>query len=280
MVASIGDLKAKRGVSIYADGAQPRPVAPEAGAFAPEPINGSPAVAVPAMTAAIAAAVAALLVAVAVQRAGREWVGAGGPADAAFGAGAGPRRIDAAELRELSTIEFGPPKDVTAAEGGMVLVEAVTNDHKVAWLLDQAATGTIEVTQDEPGEKKAQARIVRTDGPERPLPPVLNDAFAGRSVIELGSYDKDFAKGWTGLGKQLDAWRKASPLWDPAGDRRRLVALIGGGIALVLGAVGSFFAGFSGHVGFVPVPAPAAWAPSRRGRGRVLVTTWTRGHAS
>ena len=50
-------------------------------------------------------------------------------------------RIDEADLHELATIEFAPPAELTPAQGGIVLKEAVTNDHKVAWLIDQAAQG-------------------------------------------------------------------------------------------------------------------------------------------
>ena len=84
-----------------------------------------------------------------VRRAGRERVWQGGPADAAFAAAdedLPATRIDEADLGDLATIEFEPPRDLSAVEGALVLDEKVYDHHLSAWLLEAAIRGEIEIT--------------------------------------------------------------------------------------------------------------------------------------
>src|SRR4029453_7418214 len=58
---------------------------------------------------------------------------------------------------------------------------------------------------------------------------LLDVAFARRDRLTLGSYAPSFASAWQQVGGELAGWRETSVLWDPAGDRRRvLVAAIAG----------------------------------------------------
>jgi hypothetical protein len=75
-----------------------------------------------------------------VRRAGRERVAGGGAADAAWG-GTGERHVDTADLASLATIEFTPPTELTAAQGGVLLAESVRDEHRMAWLLGAAIDG-------------------------------------------------------------------------------------------------------------------------------------------
>lgn len=288
----VDGLKENRGVSLFADGARAMAATPGAGGYVPAPGANGPAIVVPAALGALVAAVAGFVVAGLVQRAGAEWVGTGGAADAAFAdstfggprspgdLGSAPvplspppgfpdaapppsppppggrRRIDAVALQELSTIEFAPPPGVSAAQGGVILVEGVSNDHKVAWLIEAASNGLVDISQ----EGKKGGTLTRTDAPDRPLPPVLAEAFGDRNTIELGSYDKTFAGAWEGLGAELDAWRKSSGLWDPAGDRRRVIVTVLGVIGIVAGALGALAGGASGVLVLVLVSAAVVGA--------------------
>jgi hypothetical protein len=163
-------------------------------------------------------------------------VAPGGAADAAFAAasGGGPMpgeiRVDSAELGRMATTEFAPPGDLTPAHGGIVLREAVNPEHKVAWLIEAAIDGDVDL--DEEGGKAVRLR--RTgQSPERSG--ILDVAFEGREQIELGTYDPTFGQAWAALGHELEGWRATSGLWDPAGERRRIVALVAGILATVLG---------------------------------------------
>ena len=139
----------------------------------------------------------------AVRRRGRERVGIGGAADAAFGAGgAGERLVDADELASLATVEFAPPEELTPPQGGVVLREAVRQEHKVAWLIDEAIDGSIELVDQGPG-KVSLRRGKGLGDPE--AAPVLDQMFDGRQQLDLGTYDKPFAAGWSIVGQPAAA---------------------------------------------------------------------------
>ena len=151
-----------------------------------------------------------------VRRSGRERVGTGGVADAAFaggGAPAGEVRLDEADLAEMATTDFAPPTELTPAQGGLLHAENVRPAHKVAWLIQAAIDGEIDLIE----EDGKQVRLVRKGQLSGPLA----TAFGGRDEVELGSYDSTFASGWGQIDDQLQAWSLTSGLWDPLADRRK-----------------------------------------------------------
>jgi hypothetical protein len=89
-------------------------------------------------------------------------------------------------------------------------------------------------------------RIDRLAPGDESTRPVLDAAFGGRSSIELGSYDKTFASGWSQLGTALETWKRDSGLWDPRSDRRviaaRVLGVLLGILALVAVGVGAALA--------------------------------------
>lgn len=201
--------------------------------------------AMPAAAAAAAGLGGALSTSTLVRRSGRERVGAGGVSDAAW-AGGGPTgdvRLDETELAEMATTEFAPPAELTPAQGGVLLAERVQPEHKVAWLIQAAVDGAIDLVEE--GRKKV--RIVKTgtlsDGAHGPLA----TAFSGRQEIELGSYDPRFAAGWALIDAQLETWGVTSGLWDPAADRRKTTVRLLGGLLMVLGAIVAFGGGFAAN---------------------------------
>ena len=106
-------------------------VAPPTGA-APDPGSGWRT---PPLIASLAALLGAAALSPLIRRAGREWMWAGGTVDAAFGPDdehAPQRRVDHSELRDMTTIEFEPPREMSAAVGGAVHLERVHDDHKMA----------------------------------------------------------------------------------------------------------------------------------------------------
>jgi uncharacterized membrane protein YgcG len=194
----------------------------------------------------VAAAPASFLV----RRRGRERVGVGGAADAAYTDGQSERLVDSAELAELATIEFAPPRELTPPEGGIVLAESVRSEHKVAWLMDEAIAGSLDVD-----DSSSPVVLRRREFGDPSAAPVLNQMFDGRDEIELGRYDKDFATGWRQLSNDLQEWADTSGLWDPAGDRRRNVVRVLGIVAAVVG---------------LAVAALCAWVGATRGSGWLI----------
>lgn len=239
LVATVGRLEPGEGVTVQADRGADLAVAPDLPAppvdAPPDPGTG---LALPAAVASIAGLGASATASRLVRRRGRERVGTGGVADAAWaGDGDGPSGevlMDHEELASMATTEFAPPEDITAPMGGVILTEAVRPEHKVAWLIEAAIAGDVELVED--GYRAV--RLVR--GPtDRPATQgILDQAFAGRSEIDLGSYDPGFASAWTSLDGALTAWQQRSGLWDLAADRRKIATRALGGLAAVLGLAG------------------------------------------
>jgi hypothetical protein len=273
----VEDLEEGEGVSIEGRAGTPlaaQPAVPEPPAHAPAE-KGS-GLLPPAGAAAAGGLLGGIASTVLVRRAGRERVAAGGAADAAYAPGMGPThqpidaaslsdallnpytpatatsitlprvdappseiRVDETELADMATTEFAPPTGLLPEQGGIVLAEEVLDQHKAAWLIQAAIDGAIDLD-----DRSGPIRLTRT-GPGRPdQQPILDQAFDGASEITLGSYDRHFAAAWSQLDRQLQGWQKVSGLWDPAGDRHRVVAGLLGVLAVILGGIGTFAAGF------------------------------------
>ncbi len=262
LVATVGTLRRGDGITIYADrgallGAIPALPAPPISA----PADPGAGLAMPALLAGLAALGGSAGGSRWVRHRGRERVGTGGVADAAWAGGGGPTSevlLDHEELASMATTEFAPPEGITAAQGGVILAETVRGEHKVAWLLDAAIADVVEIVEDDKGKA---VRLVRKGAGTGETSLILNLAFAGRPEIALGSYDKDFASAWTRVGTTLDQWRKDSGLWDPSGDRRTIGIRLLGGLGALIGGAGAALAGaFAARSGtqWLPVVVAAA----------------------
>ncbi len=147
-------------------------------------------------------------------------------------------RVDETELAGMATTEFAPPTGLLPEQGGIVLTEEVLANHKAAWLIQAAIDGAVDLD-----DRSGPIRLTRT-GPGRPDQQIILDqAFNGASEMTLGSYDRHFASAWRQLQGQLEAWERASGLWDPAGDGHRVLAGLFGVLAVIVGGITTFFAG-------------------------------------
>lgn len=236
VTVTVRDLDAQQGVTLEGVVGAPLPglpalATPPATPPEAEDLPVAPAVGIPAGVALTGAAVTGRMV----RRAGRERVGVGGAADAAWGGSGSPggeRRVDERELAQMATTEFAPPGNLRPHQGGLVLAEEVQPEHKVAWLIEAAIGGAVELVED--NGKVVQLR--RLAG-ERSLDTamILDSAFAGRSEIPLGAYDKDFAGAWDSVGSTLEAWYLSCGFWDTRAELRRKVTRFGGATAAFLG---------------------------------------------
>lgn len=238
LVASVGRLDRGEGITVVARRDRPLVAAPELPA---PPLDAPPdpgaGLALPAATAAVAGLGAVTVTSRLVRRAGRERVGAGGVADAAWAAGGGPSAevlLDHEELASMATTEYAPPEGLTPAMGGIILAESVRPEHKVAWLIDAAIAGAVDL--DESGKT---VRLLRNPGTgPAELQGPLDRMFGGRREITLGAYDPTFARGWEEVGAQLAGWKERSGLWDPVGDRKQLRIRLLAGLAALVGVLG------------------------------------------
>jgi hypothetical protein len=271
LVTTVEGLDAGEGVSIEAragsDLATP-PTPPEPPATPPD--DPGTGLAPPAGAAAAGALLAGGSTAWLVRRAGRERVGAGGPADAAW---AGPdastswTRVDEEELAAMATTEFAPPSELDPPHGGIVLTEEVRPEHKVAWLIQMAIDGTVDIGANgadagrtggawTPWTGGDDLRLVRTGHGSPDAAAILDTAFAGRDEVELGSYDSHFARAWQNLEGQLQAWRETSGMWDPGGGTRKVTARVLGIMGAVVGALAA---------------AGGGWLANQRGPGWLVL---------
>jgi Predicted membrane protein (DUF2207) len=228
LVATINSLRARHGATLYATSGQRLQAVPDLAV----PSSGLPADAtsgapLAALVATAAALIAAVLVSWLVRRAGRERVRPGGRANAGWSGTVGEARVDAAKLSALATVELAPPAELTPAQGGILLAEAVRQNHKVAWLLGAATDGYLDIEKD--GYQMVLVRRPHHDQSSS-VARTLDVAFAGRTRLSLGSYDPSFAVAWRQIGDQLVAWHRTCGLWDPAGDLHRKLAWVLGGV--------------------------------------------------
>ena len=207
----------------------------------------------PFVAATAAAILGGLFAAAFVRRVGRERVWHGGAADVAFGEGEGltSRRLDVKDLAELATIEFAPPDAMSAVEGGMLLLEQVSDQHLSAWLLECAIRNEIDIEANDDDE------IILRRGNARAHPSsqrLLNAMFGSRSEVKLTRYDSTFASGWGDLRDELGDWLDGAVHWDPAGRRRRtraiILGIVGGSVAFAMAALAAVFAARGGGLPF------------------------------
>jgi hypothetical protein len=142
-------------------------------------------------------------------------------------------RVDADELAQMATTEFAPPSGVAPAQGGIVLTEEVRNEHKVAWLIQAAIDGVIDLDDQDGTTIRRIAGAPATAEQQA----VFSRMFVTSPHLALGSYDRDFAAGWSMVGSELSAWRQTSGLWDARADTRRVVVRVFGFVAAVAGAL-------------------------------------------
>jgi len=164
---------------------------------------------------------------------GRDKVRSGSAVDAAFAHGEGETfRADTGELSELVTLSFGPPDGINAHQGGILLEEAVNENHKISWLLERAISGEIELTEKDGG------RTLVDRFPQRSLG-TLTTIFDGREKIELGNFDPAFASGWRDLEDDLNSWMEKSNLWSFA--KTKIISWV----AIPVSALSGIWLGFS-----------------------------------
>lgn len=271
LVVRIDELGAGNGATLYASAGRvtdaPRLPIPQSDPVADARLNPL----LPGLLAAFVTLIIAALVSWSVRRAGRERVATGGLATAAWGATGVETRLDAEKLA-ASIPMSGPPANLTPAQGGVLLTESVKDRHKVAWLLSAAVDGYLDIETD--GPKPILVR--RSAVPPAPRTQALLDQiFAGRDRVPLGSYDPNIEAAWKALGAELEFWRQTCQLWDPAGDRRCRRARWCGAIATPLGLIVAVAGGIAANRTFPGWPGLVAIGAAGVGAGlALLIRSW------
>jgi uncharacterized membrane protein YgcG len=255
LVVRVDRLDPDQGVTLYAtagrrlgDAARlPQPPGP--------PADAGSGPFLPGLVAAVGALAAGLATARLLRRAGRERVAAADAAGLAAAPG-GEVRLDPEALASLATLQPTPPTGLAPAQGGIVLAAGVRPEHKAAWLLGAAVDGYVQLGWE--GGQMVLTRLARADGPAGDI---LDQAFDGRPRMTLGAYDPSFAAAWRALGEHLAAWERGAGIWDPACERRRLLAWVLGALVglagLAAAALAAARAGLAGAAWLPPVAVAA-----------------------
>lgn len=248
LVATADALPTGNGVTVRATQGPRLEVAP---ALPAPPLTAPPdpgaGILMPVFAGLVAGLGGAAASSVLVRRAGRERVGTGGAASAAW-VGGGPTaevRLDESDLAKMATIEFAPPAGISPAQGGMILTERLSNELKVAWLIQAAVDGGIDLVE----EEGQAVRLLRKAQGQRGDAPILDAAFGGRDTIELGTYDPQFASAWAQIDTQLNDWARTSGVWDTTADGRKIGVRALGLLASLVGCAIAFAGAYftAGH---------------------------------
>ncbi len=144
------------------------------------------------------------------------------------------RLADESEMARLIYPSLDPPRGISASQGGIIISERVTPAHQVAWLLEAAELGEVEL------EDLGNEELILRRGAAAPRPTSarrIESLFKRGDEVILGEYDPGFASSWSGLERDLEQWKERSGFWDVSGDRRRITALAGGSFVVVVSAI-------------------------------------------
>ena len=219
-------------------------------------------------------------------RSGSNEVVGAGAAEAAHGvAGPGPgstRRVTDAELAEMTTIEFAPPKGIEPWQGAVVLNEELDQSSVTAWFSGAIANDHLAIEQH--GGKPRLSRGPKAGEIDPVSAKVLDKLFGGREVVDLDGDDPHFAGAWTKVEELQDVWVQTSGWWSKAAPKRgrgkpggcaTLFTLVFFGIILtvaaifllgLLGVIGGIVTGILVGLGLPFIVARVAYSPLRPGR--------------
>ena len=162
---------------------------------------------------------------------GSNTVVAGGAADAAFGslqppgsanspAGVPTSRVPDSRLAEMATIEFVPPAGLEPWQAAVVLRESVDDETVSAWFSEMIAVDAVSVTD-------ADGTVTLSPGPNAGRLSALDQGhlqqlFADRDQVALGSYDKEFTATWASILDEQRTFARTSGWWSRGGPSGRM----------------------------------------------------------
>lgn len=219
-------------------------------------------------------------------RSGANEVLGASPAEAAHGVtGTAPgttRKVSDAELAEMTTIEFAPPRGIEPWQGAVALQERMDDATVTAWFSGAIAEDILAIEQH--GGHPRLSLGPKAGTVDNDTSRILSKLFGNRQVVDLDGYDSQFASAWSEVQSLQDKWVAASGWWWAKVPAHRGMRA-GGCLLLVLAAflvvpfvvVAGFVLGLFGviggplslvlvAVGLPLVVARVAYAPLRPGR--------------
>lgn len=219
-------------------------------------------------------------------RHGRNEVVGTQPAEAAHGvAGPGPgttRLVTDAELSEMATIEFAPPKGIEPWQGAVVYTEKLDDSSVTAWFSGAIAADHLAIEQHD--GKPRLSRGPKAGEIDPVSAKVLDKMFGNREHVDLDGYDSQFSSAWTKVQDLQDDWVANCGWWTVGAPKRgrtvpggcaTLFTLVFFGIVAAvaaafllgfLGVIGGIVTGVLVGLGLPYIVARVAYSPLRPGR--------------
>ena len=220
-----------------------------------------------------------------VRRGSNEVIGTGA-AEAAHGvAGPAPaatRKVTDAELDEMTTIEFAPPRGIEPWQGAVAYTEVLDQSSVTAWFSGAIANDHLAI--EDHGGKPRLSRGKDASEMDPVSAGVLDRMFGNREVVDLDGYDSQFAAAWSKVEDLQDRWVAECGWWNVGVPKRGkgkpggcatlftlvffgIIAGVGAAFLLgILGVVGGIVTGVLVGLGLPYIVARVAYAPLRPGR--------------
>lgn len=192
------------------------------------------------------------------RRQGRNEVGGGGAADAAYGVSGGPTRlVTDKELDSMVTTEFVPPADIRPWQGALLLNETVDSASVSAWFSDQIAVGVVELTGDSPQILSAGPALATAEPITQQR---ITTLLGADSQLILGKYQPELETLWTTVMTEQKQVSLASGWWIKfaPGTSPKFPAALGVVTALAAAVVG--FSAWKGLLASWPIALLAGLA--------------------
>jgi len=192
------------------------------------------------------------------RRQGRNEVGGGGAADAAYGTSGGPTRlVTDEELDSMVTTEFVPPAGIRPWQGALLLNETVDSASVSAWFSDQIAVGVVELTGDSPQILSAGPALARAEPITQQR---ITTLLGADGQLILGKYQPELATLWTTVMAEQKKVAVASGWWNKfaPGTSPKFPAALGVVTAVAAAVVG--FSAWKGLLASWPIALLAGFA--------------------
>ena len=192
------------------------------------------------------------------RRQGRNEVGGGGAADAAYGTAGGPTRlVTDKELDSMVTTEFVPPAGIRPWHGALLLNETVDSASVSAWFSDQIAVGVVELSGDKPQILSAGPALATAEPITQER---ITTLLGSDGQLVLGTYQPELATLWTAVMAEQKQVAAASGWWNKfaPGTTPKFPAALGIATAVSAAVVG--FSAWKGYLASWPIALLAGFA--------------------
>ena len=192
------------------------------------------------------------------RRQGRNEVGGGGAADAAYSTSGGPTRlVTDKELDSMVTTEFVPPAGIRPWQGALLLNESVDSASVSAWFSDQIAVGVVELTNDSPQILTAGSALATAEPITRER---ITTLLGADGRLTLGKYQPELETLWSTVMVEQKQVAAASGWWNKfaPGTSPKFPAALGVVTALAAAVVG--FCAWKGFLASWPIALLAGFA--------------------